>query len=121
MANAIQKTITIKWAGKPHLIQVSNELCNSLESNGINLFQMYLDNMRGGTPKMFVVSNLLSLILNFGAGEVVEQDEILQALTRDLDVSKFLRGFTDDFLSMVFPVPDEDESAGKPEAETPQK
>ena len=114
MANFIQKSITITWDEKPHVINITNELCNSLEANGINLFKIYVDLLQGGTPKMFMVGDLITKLLYFGAGVYVEQDKVMKKLTRDVDTSIELTKFANGFLSKVFP---EDESAdvGKPE------
>ena len=113
MANYIEKSITIVWDEKPHTINITNELCNSLEANGINLFKMYVDLLQGGTPKMFMMGDLITKLLYFGAGVYVEQDEVTKKLTRSVDTSVELTKFARGFLSKVFP---EDESAnvGKP-------
>lgn len=115
MANYIKKHVVIVWDKKEHRIAVTNDLCNALESADINLFKMHVDMLRGGTPKVFMLSNLLASILILGAGVPVEQDDLLSKLTVDVDAHLELKQFASDFLSAVFPSQDEVEksSAGK--------
>ena len=118
MANSIGKSITIKWDGGDHKIAVTNDLCNHLESIGINLFKMQVELNSGDTPKFFLLGNLITKLLNY-VGVPVLQDDVMKKLTQEPSDSVALYQFAVSFMSMVFPPVDE-AALGKSEAETPQ-
>ena len=119
MANFISKSITIKWGDSDHKIAVTNELCNHLESNGINLFNMQLDLNSGQSPKLFLLGNLITQLLRH-VGVPAMQSEVMNKLTREPSDSIALYQFGIAFISMVFPAVDESE-LGKSKPETAQK
>ena len=119
MANFISKSITIKWDGSDHKIAVTNELCNELESNGINLFNMQIDLNSGKQPKMFLLGNLITQLLRH-VGVPAMQDDVMRKLTKEPADSIALYRFGVSFISMVFPTVDESE-LGKSQPETAQK
>ena len=119
MANFIGRAITIKWAGSDHKIAVTNALCNHLESTGINLFKMQIDLNSGGTPKFFLLGDLITNLLAY-SGVPVTQDEVMSKLTQVPADSVALYQFALAFIKLVFPIPDES-TLGKSEAETPPK
>ena len=116
MANYLSKSITIKWEGSDHKIAVTNELCNDLESNGINLFNMQIDLNSGKQPKMFLLGSLITKLLN-SVNVPAMQDEVMAKLTREPADSIALYRFGVAFISMVFPAVD-DADLGKPQPET---
>tara|TARA_R110000851_G_scaffold284079_1_gene437638 strand:- start:185 stop:544 length:360 start_codon:yes stop_codon:yes gene_type:complete len=118
VANFISKSITIKWGGSDHKIAVTNELCNHLESNGINLFKMQMDLNSGQTPKFFLLGNLIAQLLNY-AGILVSQEDVMNKLTKEPADSVEFFHFALAFMSMVFPAVD-DAPMGKPAPEAAQ-
>jgi len=111
MNNFIDKSLTIKWGGEDIKINITNELCNQLEANGINLFKMSVDLGIGGTPKMFLIGQLITMLLQ-SAGKQVNQGEVMPLLTQSAVDSVELYKFTQVFLSKVFP-PVESVNLGK--------
>tara|TARA_R110000803_G_scaffold74466_1_gene138493 strand:- start:173 stop:532 length:360 start_codon:yes stop_codon:yes gene_type:complete len=119
MANYLSRSITIPWDGSDRKIAINNDLCNHLESCGINLFKMQIELNSGDTPKFFLLGNLITKLLNY-VGVSVSQDDVMLKLTQEPADSVAIYKFAVAFMSMVFPAPDES-TLGKPEAETPQK
>jgi len=113
----IAKAITLKWDGKEQKLAITNELCNSLEESGINLFQLYVEILKGGQPKFFLLGKFLTALLNF-SGFDVSQDDVMPVLTRDAESSVNLYQFARDFLIKVFPPPDDEvDSLGKSQSQ----
>lgn len=112
MNNFIDKSLTIKWEGVDVKINITNELCNQLEANGINLFRMSVDLSGGGTPKMFLIGQLITMLLQ-SAGKQVSQSDVMPLLTQSPADSVELYKFTQLFLLKVFP-PVESVNVGKP-------
>mgnify|MGYP003654795111 CR=1 FL=1 len=106
----------IKWGDSNHKIAVTNELCNHLESNGINLFKMQMDLNSGQTPKFFLLGNLIAQLLKH-AGILVTQDDVMRKLTKEPADSVEIFQFALTFMSMIFPAVDESD-LGKPKPET---
>ena len=119
MANFISKSITIKWEGSDHKIAVNNELCNELESNGADLYKMHRNLMSGKTPRMFLLSHLITLILQSDGVDVVQGDVLKKLVSVPADSISIYK-FAYAFVSMAIPVGD-DADVGKPEPETAQK
>tara|TARA_R110000803_G_scaffold48567_2_gene100974 strand:+ start:723 stop:1082 length:360 start_codon:yes stop_codon:yes gene_type:complete len=119
MANFLKRSIAIKWEGSDHKIAVTNDLCNHLESTGINLFAMQIDLNSGQQPKFFLLGNLITQLLRH-VGVPAEQSDVMAKLTQEPANSVALYTFARSFISMVFPEADESE-VGKPEPETAQK
>ena len=119
MANFISKSITIKWEGSDHKIAVTNELCNELESNGADLYKMYLNLSSGKTPRMFLLGHLITGILQSAGVDVVQGDVMPKLLSVPAD-SVSIYKFASAFIKIAIPTGD-DANAGKPEPETAQK
>ena len=116
MSNFLNKSINIRWGDSEHKIAVTNELCNHLESNGINLFKMQIDLSEGGTPKFFLLGNLITHLLKY-VGINVSQDDVMIKLTQEPESSISFYQFALTFMSMVFPKADESD-VGKSKPET---
>ena len=112
MANYIDKSMAITWDGESHKIDITNELCNALESNGINLFAMSVELSRGGVPKFFLMGDLITKLLVLGAQIDVSQDDVMQVLTQEPADSVALFKFCNAFMGKVFPA--SDDSVKKP-------
>jgi hypothetical protein len=106
MSNYISRSITISWDGDQHKIDVNNDLCNHLESCGINLFTMNIELNSGGTPKMFLLGNLIARLLNY-VGVMVHQDDVMRKLTQEPKDSIAMYKFANSFVKLCFPVVDE--------------
>ena len=119
MANFVNRSITLKWDGNDYKVAITNELCNHLESVGINLFKMQVDLNSGDTPKFFLLGNLITQLLR-ASGVSVIQNDVMMKLTQEPADSVALFRFAQSFLMAVFPVPDES-ALGKSEAETPKE
>lgn len=119
MANFVNRSMTLKWDGNDYKIVITNELCNHLESVGINLFKMQVDLNSGDTPKFFLLGNLITQLLR-SSGVSVIQNDVMMKLTQEPADSVALYKFAQSFLMAVFPVPDES-ALGKSEAETPKE
>jgi hypothetical protein len=119
MANFISKSITIKWGGSDHKIAVTNELCNELESNGADLYKMYLNLNSGKTPRMFLLGNLITLILQSDGVDVLQSDVMKKLVSVPADSISIYK-FASAFIKIAIPTGD-DADVGKPQPETAQK
>ena len=119
MANFVNRSMTLKWDGNDYKVAITNELCNHLETVGINLFKMQVDLNSGDTPKFFLLGNLITQLLK-ASGVPVSQNDVMLKLTQEPADSVALYKFAQSFLMAVFPVPDES-ALGKSEAETPKE
>ncbi|MEQ3653697.1 MAG: hypothetical protein ABNH21_06560 [Glaciecola sp.] len=111
----INRSCKIGWQGTEVRIDITNDLCHSLEEAGINLFALSVEFSRGGTPKFFLLARLVTALLNF-SGVNAEEDDVVKAVTTDPKASIAMYKFAKEFLSKVFPAPEVEEAppVGKP-------
>lgn len=111
----INRSCKIGWQGTDVRIDITNDLCHSLEESGINLMALNIEMHRGGTPKMFLLGRLVTRLLQSKGVEVTE-DDVVSTITQDPKASVAIYLFVKEFLSKVFPAPEVEEAppVGKP-------